>query len=120
MSEKEKSELLKPGEAVVIRQEPIIVIREEPLNLVQKIFFKNEERPTKDRWICVRYRGAFFFGLLYQQEYTNMFNEVVPEQATGSEGCELLWKNIDYWCYMKDVENILKTIMKQENCDGVD
>ena len=112
MNKKEKYEWLKPGEAVVIRQ--------EPLNLIRKMFHKNDERPTENNWICVYYHGKFYFALLYQQEYTNMFNEVVPERAEGSEGCELLWKDIDYWCYMKDVKNILKTIMKQEGCDGVD
>lgn len=112
MNKKEKSELLKPGEAVVIRQ--------EPLNLVRKIFFKSEKRPTEDEWICVYYHNTFYFALLYREEYTNIFNETMPERAIGDAGCELLWEDIDYWCYLKDVENILKTIMKQEGCNGVD
>lgn len=98
-----------------------IVFKEEPMVIIKKIFLKPDERPEKDRWICAYYHGEFYFDLLYEKERISSWNnEVIPERATGSDGCDLLWKNIDYWCYMKDIKNILKTIMKQENCDGVD
>lgn len=101
----------------VIGKENEPIIKYEPIDIIKKLFHKPDEIP-ENNWICVFYDNRIFYDMLYQKAWVSMegtkFEESIPPLATGGDGCEIIWEDIDYWIYQSDVDNILGQALRME------
>lgn len=75
----------------------------EPLNLIKKFFHTKDEQPN-NKLICVHYNYEYFFDMYKPNDSDYVYNND-----------KLPWKDIDYWCYMSDIEKILTFVYNQEH-----
>jgi len=78
----------------------------EQLNLIKKIFHTKDEQPNINSLICVHYNHEYFF---------DMYKPVDDNYVYHNANNFLLWKDIDYWCYMSDIEKFLTFAYNQEH-----
>lgn len=76
----------------------------EPLSLMKNIFYTKDEQPNNEL-ICVYYNHEYYF---------DMYKPINEDYVFRDGNDKLLWKDIDYWCYMSDIEKILEFAYNQE------
>lgn len=78
------------------------------------VFHEPDVRPNGMKPICVLYNSHFHFNMAYCSETKTIYNDVIPESVTNGNCNIIPWTDVEYWCYMDSIIDVLKSMLNSE------